>query len=163
MSHMTGLTREEGQKLLEKHVEKTLHENNVIQKDTLNGSMKGRNGGCSYEDQSLTFVFPTEEWQANRVGNLHGGMICTAFDMTIAALARFYAGENFAPTVSLDVKYIRPVKIGEEFEVTARATLAGRRITQLTAEARSRREGKLVATAASVYLNVDTERERRDG
>ena len=87
-------------------------------------------------------------------------MIATAFDITIAARARFYAGENFAPTVSLDVKYVRPVKIGDTLVVKAKAITTGRRITQLTGEAYSKETGKLSATAASVYLNVDTAKER---
>lgn len=150
----------EGQKLLEEHIEKTLKENNVDQKDTLNGMMQSRRGECSYEEKSLSFEFPVQAWQANRAGQLHGGMICTAFDITIAALARFYAGENFAPTVSLDVKYVRPVKIGDTLVVKAKAIATGRRITQLTGEAYSKETGKLSATAASVYLNVDTAKEK---
>ena len=149
-----------GQKMLEEHVAKTLLENNIEQRDTLNGMMKSSEGRCSFEDKTLTFEFPVQPWQANRVGNLHGGMICTAFDLTIAALARFYAGENFAPTVSLDVKYIRPVKVGDTLTVTARATATGKRITQLTGEAYIKETGRLAATAASVYMNVDTVQER---
>ena len=149
-----------GQEALEAHVEKTLYENNVLQKDTINGLMKGSAGECSYEDKTITFEFPVQEWQANRVGNLHGGMMCTAFDLTIAALARFYARENFAPTISLDVKYVRPVSVGDTLVVRAKATSAGRRITQLTGEAYCKSTGKLAATAASVYMNVDTVKER---
>ena len=149
-----------GQKMLEEHVAKTLRENNIEQRDTLNGMMKSSEGRCSFEDKTLTFEFPVQPWQANRVGNLHGGMICTAFDLTIAALARFYAGENFAPTVSLDVKYIRPVKVGDTLTVTARATATGKRITQLKGEAYIKETGRLAATAASVYMNVDTVKER---
>ncbi|MDO4175951.1 MAG: PaaI family thioesterase [Bacillota bacterium] len=148
------------QKALEEHVKKTLYENNVLQKDTMNGLMKGADGGCSFEDKTLTFEFPVQDWQANRVGKLHGGAICTAFDLTIAALARFYAGENFAPTISLDVKYVRPAEVGDTLIVTAKATSTGRRITQLTGEAVRKSDGKLVATAASVYMNVDTVKER---
>lgn len=70
-------------------------------------------------------------------------IICTAFDITIAALARFFAGKNYAPTISLDVKFIRPVKVGDRMLVTAKAVATGRRITQLTCEAYSEqtREG----------------------
>ena len=95
-----------GQILLEAHVEKTMNENNVKQKDTMTGLMKGLPVSCSYDDKTITFEFPVQDWQANRVGKMHGGIICTAFDLTIAALARFYARENFAPTISLDVKLI---------------------------------------------------------
>lgn len=149
-----------GQEALEAHVEKTIYENNVVQKDTMNGLMKGEAAGCSFEEKTITFEFPAQKWQANRVGNMHGGAICTAFDLTIAALARFYARENFAPTISLDVKYIRPVSIGDTLVVCAKATATGRRITQLTGEAYSKSKGRLVATAASVYMNVDTTKER---
>lgn len=150
-----------GQSRLEAHVERTLHENNVIQKDLINGMMKSEKVDCSYENGTITFGFPVQAWQANRVGKLHGGMICAAFDMTIAALARFYAGENFAPTISLDVKYVRPVEVGDTLLVTAKAVYAGRRITQLTCEAVSKNTGKVAATGASVYMNVDTTKEHK--
>ena len=149
-----------GQERLEAHVEKTLYENNVEQKETVNGMMKSEKISCSFADKTITFGFPVQPWQANRVGNMHGGVICVAFDLTIAALARFYAGENFAPTISLDVKYVRPVKLGDTLLVTAKATSTGKRITQLTCEAYSKETGKLAATGASVYMNVDTVKER---
>lgn len=151
------------QQRLEAHVDKTLHENNVIQKDVINGMMKSEKVSCSYEDGTITFAFPVQSWQANRVGNLHGGIICVAFDMTIAALARFFARENFAPTVSLDVKYVRPVEVGDTMIVTAKAVFAGKRITQLTCEAFSSATGKVVATGASVYMNIDTTKEHCRG
>jgi len=151
--------KSESQRRMEAYVEKRLHENNVIQKDSINGMMRAERIDCSFEAKTLSFGFPVQQWQVNRVGTLHGGIICTAFDLTIAALAQFYAGENFAPTVSLDVKYIRPVKVGDMMIVTAKATAAGKRITQLTCEAYSRESGKLVATGASVYMNVDTAKE----
>ena len=100
----------DGQKKLEEHMTRTLYENNVNQKDLINGMMRAEAAGCSYEEGTLSFAFPVQKWQTNRVGSLHGGIIATAFDLTVAALARFYAGANFAPTVSLDIKYVRPAK-----------------------------------------------------
>lgn len=158
--NMTKAEKTEGQKLLEAHVERTLKENNIEQKESINGMMKSEKGECSFAGKMLSFEFPVQSWQANRVGNMHGGIICTAFDLTIAALARFYARENFAPTISLDVKYVRPVKVGDVLIVKAFATATGKRITQLTGEAYSKQTGKLAATAASVYMNIDTVKER---
>lgn len=150
---------DENQKRMEEHVERTLYENNVLQESTFNGMMESYSGGCSYEERSLTFCFPVLEWESNRAGFMHGGAISGAFDMTIAALARFYAGKGFAPTVSLDIKYVRPVEIGDTLVVTAKAVSVGKRISQFTAEAVGKNKGKTVATAASVYLNVDTSTE----
>lgn len=149
------------QQRMEQYLDKTMRENNVDQKDIICGLMKSEKVGCSYEDKSITLGFPVQQWQANRAGLMHGGMICTAFDMTAAALARFYAREYYVPTVSLDVKYLRPVQIGDTLDVTVIALAAGKRITQIRAEAVSRSTGKLAATAASVYMNVDIVKERR--
>lgn len=149
------------QERMEQYLDKTMEENNVDQKDVICGLMKSIKGGCSYENKSITLGFPVQEWQANRAGLMHGGMICTAFDMTAAALARFFAKEFYVPTISLDVKYIRPVQIGDTLDVTVTATAAGKRITQIQAEAISRNTGKLAATAASVYMNVDIVKERQ--
>lgn len=149
-----------GQQRLEAHVDKTLAENNIGQHDTINGMMKSHKVDCSYADKTITFGFPVQPWQANRAGNMHGGMICVAFDLTLAALARFFAREDFVPTISLDVKYVRPIKLGDTLLVTAKAAAAGARITQLVCEAYSGDSGKLIATGASVYLNADTVKER---
>ena len=139
-----------GQQKLEAHVAKTLQENNIQQKDLINGMMQADDAGCCFADKTITFAFPVQPWQANRAGHLHGGIICTAFDITIAALARFFECKNYAPTISLDVK------------VTAKAVATGRRITQLTCEAYSEQTGKLVASGASVYMNVDTTKEHQN-
>ncbi len=149
------------QQEMETYLERTMEENNRVQKDTVNGMMQSIKIGCSYEDLSITLGFPVLQWQANRGGMMHGGVICTAFDITAAAVARFCAGENYAPTISLDVKYIRPVQLGDTLIVTAKATAAGRRITQIVCEAVSRDTGKLAATAATVYMNADTTKEKR--
>lgn len=149
----------EGQKRLERHMAKTLYENNVNQKNLINGMMAAENAGCSYDEGTLSFAFSVQKWQTNRVGNMHGGMIATAFDLTVAALARFYAGENFAPTISLDIKYVRPAKEGDTIIVTARKISAGRRISQLVCSAVDKYTGKTIATGASVYLNIDTNKE----
>ena len=156
-----SMESEEGQALMEAHVEKTLYQNNIEQEEQINGMMRCSAGGCNFDEQSLVFEFPVEKWQTNRVGQLHGGIICTAFDITVAALARFYIGENFAPTVSLNVNYIRPAREGDTLVVKAKITSIGRRLTHLTAEAHSKKTGKVLASAQSVYINVDTDKEHK--
>lgn len=156
-----SLTDEEGQKLMEEHVAKTLYQNNIEQEERINGMMRCSASLCSFEEQTLTFEFPIEEWMTNRVDQLHGGIICTAFDLAIAALARFYAGENFAPTISLNVNYVRPAKAGDTLVVTAKANAIGKRLTHMTGEAFSKKTNKLIANASSVYMNIDTDKEHK--
>ncbi len=151
-----------GQERMDAYLDKTMIENNVNQKDQICGMVKSVRIGCSFEDKSVSLGFPVEPWMANRAGLMHGGIICTAIDMTAATLARFFAGENYCPTVSLDVKYIRPVEVGDMMVVTVKGTAIGRRISQIQAEAVSRKSGKLVATGASVFMNVDIVKERQE-
>ena len=156
-----SLTDEEGQKLMEKHMEETMYQNNIEQEDRINGMMMCSAGTCSFEEQALTFEYPVKNWMVNRVGQLHGGIICTAFDQVIAAVARFYAGENFAPTVSLNVNYVRPMMEGDTLVVTAKATSIGKRLTHLAGDAYSKKTGKLIATATAVHMNIDTDKEHK--
>ena len=152
---------EDGQERLEKYMEFTMYDNNVGQKDMFNGLMDGKYTACNFDELSITFEYPTVKSQANRVGALHGGSFCGAFDMTVTVLARFCAGSPFAPTISLDVKYIRPVQIGDTFIVKAYATATGKRVIQIACEGYSKNTGKLAATASSVCLAIDTTKERR--
>lgn len=150
----------EGQKRMEEYLKKTDYETNTVQKDNINGMMHMEVRGCSYENGSLTLAYPLQPWQGNRAGMLHGGIICTAFDIAMGAAARFYAGENYAPTLELDVKYIRPVKIGDTLLVTVFAQASGRTITHLRAEAVSERTGKLAAAAAAIFMSQDSRKGR---
>ena len=51
---------------LEEHARKTLHENNNLQHDQINGMMRSEYHYCSYENGELSYSFPVQEWQANR-------------------------------------------------------------------------------------------------
>lgn len=150
------------QERMDAYLDRTMIENNVNQKDQICGMVQSIRMGCSFEDKTITLGFPVQPWQANRAGLMHGGIICTCIDMTAATLARFFAGENYCPTVSLDVKYIRPVEVGDTMIVTVKGIAIGKRISQIQAEAVSEKTGKLVATGASVFMNVDIVKERQE-
>ena len=126
------------------------------QSDSVNAMMKPEFIECSVEGKTLTIAFPVLEWEKNRVGAMHGGMIATAFDIVFGLLARFLAGQNFAPTIQLETVFIRPIPIGDVFIVRVKANLAGRKLTHLYGEGFVKSTGKLAATATSSYLNEDT-------
>ncbi|MCR5481789.1 MAG: PaaI family thioesterase [Clostridia bacterium] len=152
-------TASEGQKRMEEHMEVTMRELNVDQKNIINGMMQCEYVSCNYEEMSTVMRFPVLPWQVNRVGVLHGGMYCTAFDLAMAVIARFAAQSNFTPTVGIEVKFIRPAKEGQHLLVKTRATACGRRISQFFCEAVIEETGKLAATATSVYMNAGSDRQ----
>ena len=151
----------ENQKRLQEHLDKCIRENNENQKDLLNGMMKSSAAGCSYSNGTMSMAFPVQEWEANRVGKIHGGIIASAFDITLAGLARFYAGENFSPTMSMEVKYHRPAEVGDNIIVTAKKISAGKRIITLSGECVSGTTGKLIATATATFMSIDTDKEHK--
>ena len=80
---------------------------------------------CDYEGQTVTYAFPTQDWQINEKGGIHGGAIAGMFDTAFGVVANFTAGENEATTVDMSVSFLRGVDYGMElylkvFTVAAR-------------------------------------------
>jgi acyl-coenzyme A thioesterase PaaI-like protein len=142
---------------MDQYVKKTMIENNEAQKDSINGMMMGEAYQCSYEEQFMTFAFPVQEWQSNRVGVMQGGLVGVAFDITVSALARFFADTQFIPTVSLEMKYLKPIILGDTLLVKAKAVSLGKRISHFYLEGTSKKTGKILVTGSAVYLNIDTQ------
>lgn len=150
------MTKEEMLKFMEGQVEDA----NVRQKEVINGMLKGKLVDCDPEKDQLIMEFPVLPWEGNRVGVMHGGAITAVFDLAMGNMARYQAQANWAPTIGIEVKFIRPIQVGDSLIVTVNATATGKRITQMYAEMRSKETGKLASTATSVYMNIDTMKER---
>ncbi len=148
---------------MEEYVKKTMIENNEAQKDSINGMMMGEAYECSFEEQFMTFAFPIQGWQSNRVGVMQGGLVGVAFDITVSALARFLSGTQFIPTVSLEMKYLRPVMLEDTLLVKAKAISLGKRISHFYLEGSSNKNGKILVTGSAVYLNIDKEKQDNVG
>lgn len=142
---------------MERYVKKTMIENNEAQKDYINGMMRAEEYACSFEEKSMTFAFPVQGWQSNRVGVMQGGMVSVAFDITVSALARFFAETQYIPTVSLEVKYLKPIILEDTLLVKAKAVSLGKRISHFYLEGSSQKSGKLLVTGSAVYLNIDSQ------
>ena len=55
--------------------------------------MRARLVSCDYENQTVTYAFPTQTWQINEKGGIHGGAIAGMFDTAFGVVANFTAGE----------------------------------------------------------------------
>jgi Uncharacterized protein, possibly involved in aromatic compounds catabolism len=128
----------------------------VHQSNSVNAMMKPEFIGCSFENKTLTVAFPVLEWEKNRVGYMHGGIIAAAFDIATGLLARYLAGESFAPTIQLETVFIRPIPLGDIFLVHVKTNLAGKKLTHLYCEGSLKSSGKLAATATASYFNENT-------
>ena len=99
------------------------------------------------------FVTEAKPSFANPMGTVHGGIAATLLDSALGCAVQTTLGEGLGyTTVSLEVKYLRPIRV-DAGELRAEATVvhAGRR--QATAEARlTDRDGRVLATATTTCL-----------
>jgi acyl-coenzyme A thioesterase PaaI-like protein len=146
----------DGQMKMEAHIKAQIDMYLTQQANSINGMMQPEFVECSYEEKTLTIAFPVLEWEKNRVGALHGGVIAAAFDIATGLLARYLSGESFSPTIQLETVFIRPIMLGDVFEVVVKINLAGRKLTHMYCEGFVKSTGKLAATSTASYLNENT-------
>jgi len=142
----------EEQKKLEEYARLMVRETKTVQEGMLNGMMEPAYVECNAEEGTLTFSFKLFKWETNRIGILHGGITAAAFDFTMGVLARFYAETNFSPTISLDIRYIRPIELCDTLIVKVKAVSKGKKVIHLTAEGISQVTGKIAASGAGIFL-----------
>jgi uncharacterized protein (TIGR00369 family) len=127
---------------------------NASPNDRINKLMDFSLEDCSYEDQSLTLSFPVEWWMLNSKDTMHGGLICTAFDIGMGMLSLSLVRSGHTPTMQIDVSFVRPVHVDDRLLVHAKATRVGRTVSYLTGEARSQTTGKVCATATAIFFTA---------
>jgi len=142
----------DGQKKLKDYGIAIVNEAATVHEGTVNGMIEPDFVDCNFEEDTITISFKILKWETNRIGILHGGITAVAFDYTMGILARFYSETTFSPTVSLEIKYIRPIEFGDTLIVKAKAISKGRKIIHLTAEGTLKSTGKLAASGSSIYL-----------
>ena len=107
---------------------------------------------CNYEEQSVTYSFPTLQWQINEKGGIHGGAIAGMFDTAFGVVANFTAGDNEATTTDMTISYLRGVELGMELEMTVYIVKAGRSLIRQRAELKDAATGKLLATGSGSWM-----------
>ena len=107
---------------------------------------------CNYEEQSVTYTFPTLQWQINEKGGIHGGAIAGMFDTAFGVVANFTAGENEATTTDMTISFLRGVELGMELEMTVYIVKAGCSLIRQRAELKDAATGKLLATGSGSWM-----------
>ena len=107
---------------------------------------------CDYEAQTVTYAFPTQDWQINEKGGIHGGAIAGMFDTAFGVVANFTAGDNEATTTDMTVSFLRGVDFGMELHLKVFIVKAGRSLIRQRAELTDAATGKLLATASGSWM-----------
>lgn len=141
-----------------KNLQANLDLENIDMKNSFNGKLEPRPTGCSLEKMCSTVEFPALDWELNQAGQVHGGILCTMFDISAGSLAKTLNEVKFNPTISIDVKFLRPAMHGDTVIINTKVNANGRTLAHMYAEASSKETGKILATAVAVFMNKDTRR-----
>lgn len=103
------------------------------------------------EQKTITLAFPVRTWEANPVGNMHGGMICAILDVTMGCAAYVFSQAYFTPTIQMSVNFVKGIPSDEVLLVEGILDHAGSRMAQARAIARLQRTNEVAATGNGSY------------
>ena len=115
------------------------------------GFMK-HNGGLLFKtvsENEYEFKTTIAENHLNAAGITHGGFISAVVDAGAGTAAHRAADNNPCVTISLELKFISPVKLGQELIGTTKIQKKTKSMVFLTCELTA--EDKIVATASGVW------------
>ena len=115
------------------------------------GFMK-HNGGLLFRtisDEEYEFTAIINENHLNAAGITHGGFIAAFVDAGAGSAAYKSADQNMCVTISLEIKFISPVKLGQKLVGKAKIQKKTRSMVFLTCELTV--ENKIVSTASGVW------------
>jgi len=115
------------------------------------GFMK-HNGGLLFKTISkdeYKFKTTIKENHLNAAGIAHGGFIAALIDAGAGTAAHRYTDQNPCVTISLEIKFISPVKLGQELIGKTKIQKKTKSMVFLTCELNV--ENKIVATASGVW------------
>tara|TARA_B100000700_G_scaffold122060_1_gene136884 strand:+ start:2718 stop:3131 length:414 start_codon:yes stop_codon:yes gene_type:complete len=115
------------------------------------GFMK-HNGGLLFKtisENEYQFKATISENHLNAAGITHGGFICAVVDAGAGTAAHRSANGSPCVTISLELKFISAVKLGQELIGTTRIQKKTKSMVFLTCELKS--SNKIVATASGVW------------
>jgi len=118
---------------------------------TTNGFMK-HNGGFLFRtlsDNEYEFKTIINENHLNKAGITHGGFIAALVDAGAGTAAHRSANGNLCVTISLELKFISAIKLGQELIGKAKIQKKTKSLVFLTCELKVTND--IVATASGVW------------
>lgn len=109
------------------------------------------------ENNELVAICDTKEWHQSYPGRMHGGMSAAILDETIGRAITILDGEILGVTVSLDIKYKKPVPTDCKIKVVGRITKQNRKLFEGSGEI-ILPDGEVAVTASGKYMKMPIEK-----
>ena len=126
--------------------------NENFEQISLNPGFMKHNGGLLFKtisEKEYAFKTTISENHLNAAGIVHGGFIAALVDAGAGTAAHRSADNNPCVTISLELKFISAVKIGQELFGRTKIQKKTKSLVFLTCELTA--ENKIVATASGVW------------
>ncbi len=108
----------------------------------------------SAEEGRALITIQAEQRHLNLSGTVHGGLISTLIDVSMAEALNTITEEDEQPfTIQITVNYMKPGKVGT-LTSTAQVRKGGERITIVEAEVVQEEDGEVIALATGTYTPV---------
>ena len=127
------------------------------------GFMK-HNGGLLFKtisENEYQFKTTIKENHLNTAGIAHGGFIAAVVDAGAGTAAHRAADGNLCVTISLELKFISAVRLGQELVGFTKIQKKTKSMIFLTCELKA--ENKIVATASGIWKKVKLSRSGSEG
>ncbi|MGL5347739.1 MAG: PaaI family thioesterase [Peptostreptococcaceae bacterium] len=109
------------------------------------------------ENGELVAICDTKEWHQSYPGRVHGGMSAALLDETIGRAVSINDDTIWGVTVSLDIKYKKPVPTDAKIKIVGRITSENRRLFEGTGEIYLP-TGEIAATATGKYMKMKVDK-----
>ena len=126
--------------------------NNKFEQISLKPGFMKHNGGLLFKtisENEYQFKTTIKESHLNAAGITHGGFIAAVVDAGAGTAAHRAAGQNPCVTISLDLKFISVVKLGQELIGHVKIQKKTKSMVFLTCELKV--EDKIATTASGVW------------
>lgn len=134
----------------------------LTKKDTINAYMKMSLVSYDFEHTSVTLAFPVEAWQLNPAGQMHGGLISAALDITMGCVCYIFSEASFTPTIQMSVNFNKGIKEGSILLIEGICDHVGSRMGQARAIATIQNEQGVVASANGSYAINQLRKEKTE-
>ena len=109
------------------------------------------------ENNELVAICDTKDWHQSYPGRVHGGISAALLDETIGRSISINDETIWGVTVSLDVKYKKPVPTDATIKIVGRITKENRKLFEGTGEV-ILPTGEIAVTAVGKYMKMPVEK-----
>lgn len=140
-------TQEEANKYLA-----SIYDENMANPNRVNNMMKPTYVSVDVDKQVGIVEFPVLDWELNRVGILHGGIIFTMLDHAVGLTVSSLTGV-WGPTIDLNISFLNQGKADSTVVAKTIVTKLGKRIAFVQGMLYEKDTERLIATCNGTYVN----------